>query len=183
MVDTVADIRAWLAENHTQMKSVWLVTHKKCVPKCYLSRDEVLDELLCFGWTDGLRRQLDEHRTMQLISPRRNHAWAASYKERAARLEAEGRMTDAGRALIQKSKALGLWDSDDGVDKLIVPADLSEALHSAGSDAQAFFDRQAPSRRRNVLRWISGAKTQSTRTSRIAQAAELAARGERVPHM
>ena len=182
-VKSAADVRAWLADNHKQLESVWLVTYKKSVPKHYVGREEILDELLCFGWIDGLRRQLDEHRTMQLISPRRSHAWTATYKERAARLEAESRMTNAGRALIQKSKAMGLWDCDDGVDQLIVPADLSEALRAAGSDARAFFDGQAPSRRRNVLRWISGAKTQKTRTSRISQTADLASRGERVPHM
>ncbi len=184
MVESASDVRAWLTDNHAQMESVWLVTCKKCVPKYYVSREEVLDELLCFGWIDGIRRQLDEHRTMQLISPRHSHAWAASYKKRAAQLEAEGRMTDAGRALIQKSKELELWDCDDGVDKLTVPADLSEALRAAGRrDARAFFDNQAPSRRRNVLRWISKAKTQKTRTNRITQTAKLASRGERVPHM
>lgn len=61
------DLRAWLMANHQQEESIWLVTYKKSVPDFYVSRWEVLDELICFGWIDGIRRKLDENKTMQLI--------------------------------------------------------------------------------------------------------------------
>lgn len=54
------------------------MTYMKIVPGKFVDRWDVLNELLCFGWTDGLRRKLDEFRTMQLISPRRQQAWAQS---------------------------------------------------------------------------------------------------------
>jgi hypothetical protein len=54
----------------------------KNVPDQFIDRWDVLDELLCFGWTDGLRRKLDDNRTMQLISPRRQQAWALTDRAR-----------------------------------------------------------------------------------------------------
>ena len=85
-----AELHEWLLKNHTQKESVWLVTFKKAVPEKYVSVQEVLDELLCFGWIDGIRRKLDETRTMQLISPRKVEHWSQTYKVRFAKLEQQG---------------------------------------------------------------------------------------------
>ena len=90
------ELRAWLSAHQQQEESVWLVTYKKHVTDKYLSTSEVLDELLCFGWIDGIRRKLDADRTMQLIGPRRMQHWAKTYKDRAARLIEEGKMEPAG---------------------------------------------------------------------------------------
>ena len=70
-ITSVEDLRNWLIDNHNQDKGVWLVTFKKCEITKYVSREEILDELLCFGWIDGIRRKLDEKKTMQLITKRR----------------------------------------------------------------------------------------------------------------
>ncbi|MEO1238238.1 MAG: YdeI/OmpD-associated family protein [Pseudomonadota bacterium] len=175
-VASAADLRAWLAANHGQEASVWLVTYLAAVPEKYLSRDAVLDELVAYGWIDGIRRKVDSERTMQMISPRKVEYWAQSYKDRAARLEAEGRMAAPGRASVERGKASGLWDFMADVDALIVPDDLAAALTAAGADFEAF----APSYRRNVLRWIKLAKTDATRSKRIQKAAETAARGEKM---
>ncbi|MEM6577751.1 MAG: hypothetical protein AAF678_04610, partial [Pseudomonadota bacterium] len=76
----------WLEHNHAQSESVWLVTWKAAQRDRYVSRDEVLDALLAYGWIDGIRRKLDEARTMQMISPRQQQVWAATYQKRAAKL-------------------------------------------------------------------------------------------------
>ena len=65
----------WLLTAHTQHESVWLVTWKAANRDKYVSRDEVLDALIAFGWIDGRRMKLDEERTMQLIAPRQEQAW------------------------------------------------------------------------------------------------------------
>ena len=83
---------------------------------------------MAFGWIDGIRRKLDDDRTMQLISPRKVQHWAKSYKDRAARLIEEGRMQAPGLASIEAGKASGLWSFMDDVDALIVPEDLRMAL-------------------------------------------------------
>jgi uncharacterized protein YdeI (YjbR/CyaY-like superfamily) len=74
-ITSSAELRDWLLHNHSQKESIWLVTYKKQVPKKYVSIQEVLDELLCFGWIDGIRRKLDTERTMQLITPRKVGHW------------------------------------------------------------------------------------------------------------
>jgi uncharacterized protein YdeI (YjbR/CyaY-like superfamily) len=179
-VSSARELREWLATHHGQPESVWLVTFKKHTGARYVSRDEVLDELLCFGWIDGIRRKLDADRTMQLISPRKVQHWAKSYKDRAARLIDEGRMEAPGLESIRRSREAGLWDFLDDVDALVVPDDLAEALE-ARTDARRHFDAFPPANRRFVLRWIKLARKSETRRRRIARIAELASRNERLP--
>jgi len=179
-VSSPAELRAWLEENHAQQESVWLVTWKKATGERYVSRDQVLDELLAFGWVDGVARALDEQRTMQLVSPRRAPHWAASYKRRVARLTDEGRMHPAGLRGVEEAKASGAWNLMDDVDDLVVPADLAEAL--AGTPgAEQGFAAIPPSSRRFTLRWLKLARTEATRAARVARITELASRGERLP--
>lgn len=148
----------------------------------YVSIAEVLDEILCFGWIDGIRRKLDENRTMQLLAPRRTQHWAKSYKDRVARLQSEGRMHPAGLQAIAESQRNGLWDAMDDIDALLMSEDLVEAL-AARPPAALNFDAFSTSSRRNVLRWIKRAKTPETRAKRIEQTTVLAARNEKVPQM
>lgn len=181
-IASLEELRAWLGDHHTRDEGAWLVRYKKAVPGKFVDRLAVLDELLCWGWVDGLVRKLDDERTMQLISPRRQQAWAQSYKDRAARLEAEGRMQPPGRAAIERSKELGLWDATAAVDALIVPDDLRSALR-LNPAAEQYFDGAAPSYRRNVLRWSSTAKKPETRAKRLDIIVALSGRGEKVPQM
>ena len=180
VVENQADLREWLLEHHQQEASVWLVTYKKSEKEKYVSREEVLDELLCFGWIDGIRRKRDEKTSMQLIAPRKAQHWAKSYKERAAKLMQEGKMHAAGQASIDRGKASGLWHFMDDVDALILPEDLKSAL-KALPPATTFFDSINPSSKRFVLRWIKLAKTEKTRKSRILKIAQLSAKGEKLP--
>lgn len=169
----------WLERNHTRPDSLWLVTWKAQHRDLYLSREVVLDALIAYGWIDGRRMKLDEGRVIQLISPRKQQAWAQSYKTRAAKLEAEGRMRPAGRAALLAGMESGKWTQSDPVDALIDPEDLVEALEACS--AEAWWRAAAPSYRRNILRWIAGAKQPQTRLKRIAVAAAAAAKGEKVP--
>ena len=167
-------------DHHTQNASVWLVTFKKAEKHKYVSRGEVLDELLCFGWIDGIRRKLDDKRTMQLISPRKVQHWAKSYKDRASKLISEGRMKAPGLESIEQSKVNGLWNFMDDVDNLIIPDDLTNEL-SKNQDALEFFRGINDSSKRFVLRWIKLAKTESTRKRRIDKIAHLSSKGEKLP--
>ena len=181
-VTSVVGLREWLMCNHTQADSIWLVTFKKHIPSHYVSVDQVLDELLCFGWIDGIRRKLEGDRTMQLVSPRRHQVWAKTYKDRAARLIKDGRMMPEGLAAIAASQRDGLWDEMADVDALLVPPDLEAAL-AAHASAAEWFAATAPSYRRNILRWIKTAKTAPTRDRRIAITVDHAAYGAKVPLM
>ena len=179
-IDSIAKLRNWLIKNHGQTESIWLVSYKKTIPDKYISRWEILDELICFGWIDGIRRKLDEKRTMQLISPRRAEHWAKSYKDRAERLIKEDRLHESGYKSIERSKVKGLWDFMDDVDNLIIPEDLSIAL-SKIEGAYDFFHSINNSSKRFVLRWIKLAKTAKTRNRRIMKIAELSGKRNKLP--
>ena len=179
-VESAEDLRAWLESNHGRERGVWVVTYKKQVPEKYVTTGEVLDELLAFGWIDGIRRKLDEERTMQLITPRRAQHWSKTYKDRVAKLEAEGRMAAPGRAAVAAGKASGLWNFLDDVDALVQPPDLVAAFADfPGSRAR--FEAFGPATQRFALRWIKLAKTDKTRRKRVRETARLAQLGQKVP--
>lgn len=173
------ELHAWLESSHTQQASVWLVTFKKAVAEKYVSREQVLDELIAFGWIDGIRSAIDEVTTMQLVSPRQTKPWAKSYKDRAERLTTEGRMHASGLASVTLAKSSGAWDEMNDVDALLIPNDLLRALKNTGQ-ALAYFEEFPPSARRNILRWINTAKTPETRVKRIKETAVAAQNNIRV---
>lgn len=173
------DLWDWLAIHHGQVESVWLVTWKAQHPARYVSREAVLDALIAHGWIDGRRLKLDSERTMQHISPRRQQEWAKSYKVRAARLIAEGRMQQGGMAALEAGQKGGRWSETDPVDALIDPPDLTEALATSGGST--WWQTAAPSYRRNVLRWIASAKQVETRNKRIIIVSAHAANSKKVP--
>ena len=175
-------LRDWLAAHHGQEESVWLVRWLKGAGARSVPIDAILDELLCWGWVDGLARKFDAERTLRLASPRRHQRWTRTYKERAARLIAEGRMQPSGYAAIAEAKRTGGWDELDHVDDLLEPPDLAAALDAVPA-ARKWWDASAPSYRRNVLRWLALARTPATRGTRVARTAQLSARGEKVPQM
>lgn len=179
-VTSFDELFGWLERNHTQKDSIWIVTYKKHIEEKYVSTSEILDAVLCFGWIDGIRRKLDDNKTMQLISPRKAQHWTKSYKERAAKLIAAGKMQEAGMQLIDDSKASGLWNFMDDVDSLIMPDDLVTALQEY-PEATENFNAFNPSSKRNMLRHIKLAKTDKTRQKRIKQLSELASLGKKLP--
>jgi uncharacterized protein YdeI (YjbR/CyaY-like superfamily) len=169
----------WLGLHHARPDSIWLVTWKAAHPDRYVSREAVLDALIAHGWIDGRRLKLDDARTMPLISPRKQQAWAQSYKDRTARLEAEARMHPSGRAADILGQQSGRWHDYDPVDAFFDPDDLMDALEMRG--ATTWWRTAAPSYRRNVLCWIAGATREATRRARIETVAAAASRGEKVP--
>lgn len=177
-VKSQADLRSWLELHHARPEGIWLTTFKASEGAAYVSRDQVLDELLCFGWIDGRRRKLDDTRTQQWISPRRAQHWAQIYKDRAEALIAGGLMAPPGYAAIERSREEGLWDFMADVDALIYPEDLEAAFDP---NSRNIFSGFPPSAQRFTLRWIKLAKTPATRAKRITETVACAARGEFVP--
>ena len=180
-VASVAELRAWFEANHERDEGIWLVTWKKSEGARYVGREDVLDACIAFGWIDGARRKHDDPaRTMQLLTPRRAQHWAQTYKDRAARLEAEGSMHEAGRAAVARSKREGLWDFMADVDALVVPDDLAAAFATRPGSRDRF-EAFGASSQRFALRVVKLAKTQSTRAKRVEEIARLAERGEKLP--
>lgn len=177
--ESVAEWRSWLEANHDRPTGVFLVSWKAATGRPRMTYEESVEEALAFGWVDSKASVLDEERSMLWFAPRRRGSgWSRSNKERVERLERDGRMTDAGRAVIARAQADGSWTLLDDVENLVVPDDLVDALarHPGAREQWDAFPRSA---RRGILEWIVQARTAGTRERRVAEAAERAAKGER----
>jgi uncharacterized protein YdeI (YjbR/CyaY-like superfamily) len=179
LVPDAAAWRLWLENHHTDSPGVWLVLHKKGGNVTELDYDAALDEALCFGWIDGQVRKRDGESYFQRMTRRvRRSPWSARNVGIVARLEAEGRMTDAGRAAVESAKADGRWDAAyGGQGTAEVPADLAAAI-AAVPAAQAMFDVLTSVNRYAMIYRTNTAKKPETRTARIAGYVEMLARGE-----
>jgi uncharacterized protein YdeI (YjbR/CyaY-like superfamily) len=178
-VETRQEWREWLMNNHTRGVGVWLVSWKRTTGRPALTYEEIVEEALCFGWIDSKANTLDDERSMLTISPRKpGSGWSRPNKERIARLEAAGLMMPAGAAVIERARADGSWTKLDDVENLVVPGDLAAAFAANPGSAEQWeaFPRSA---KRAILDWIVQAKTDTTRSKRVNETAELAARGER----
>ncbi len=174
-----AQWRAWLEANHATSPGCWLVTWKSSTGRATLAYEAGIQEALCFGWVDSQVRSLDDERTALLYTPRKpGSVWASTNKRRIALLEADGRMTDAGRAVVDAAKADGSWTILDDVEAGILPDDLSAAL-TASPAAQAAWDAFPPGARRAMHQWLISAKRPETRAKRVAQIVAEAAAGRR----
>jgi uncharacterized protein YdeI (YjbR/CyaY-like superfamily) len=169
------DLRDWLTENQGASEGVWLATYKKHHAD-HLPWGEAIEELICFGWIDAVVQRVDEDRSAHLVAPRKpGSAWSAVNKEIVARMRGAGLMTEAGEAAIAAAEANGMWAFLDDVERLEVPGDLGAAL----KDLRAVWEAWPRSVRRGTLEWIKTAKTDATRSKRIADVVESAGRGER----
>ena len=102
--------RAWLETNHRDAHAVWLMYWKKDSGRPSLTWSQAVDEALCFGWIDSKVQSVDDDRHVQYFARRRpRSAWSRINKEKVERLVADGRMSDAGTAVIDRAKADGSW--------------------------------------------------------------------------
>ena len=176
---TRAGWRAWLAANHATTPGVWLASWKRPTGWPAVRYEEAVEEALCFGWIDSTVNTLDEERGLQLMTPRRPRSgWTRLNRERVARLEAEGLMTDAGRRAIGVAKDNGWWTISDSVEDLIEPDELAAALDDAPA-ARANWDAFPPSARKQMLWSIVTAAKPETRAKRIAAIVTEALHGRR----
>lgn len=176
---TRAEWRVWLEANHRQDAGVWLAIPKKNSEYKTTPYEDLVEEALCFGWIDGQALRRDEDTTLQRWTPRRPRSpWSARNVGIVARLEAEGRMTDAGRAEVERAKADGRWDAAYGSQATAeMPEDLLAAI-AANPDALAWFDVLTKSNRFALYYRVTQAKRPETRARRIADLVARLARGE-----
>lgn len=174
--------RKWLAANHAVKKAVWLIYYKSASGKPRVSYNDAADEAICFGWIDSKPNILDELRSMQFFARRNPKSnWSKVNKTRVDRLIKEGRMTDAGRSIIEAAKRNGAWDALNEVEKMIIPKDLLIEL-GKNKTAYDFFMAFPRSSKKNILEWIQNAKQAVSRLKRINETVSLAAENIRANH-
>lgn len=167
-LETTAQWRRWLEEHHERSTGVWLVSWRRVTGRAAMTYDEAITEAVAFGWVDSQSKTIDDERSALWFVPRRaGSPWSRTNKERVAKLEAEGRMTDAGRRLVEAAKADGMWSILDDADALVVPEDLGAALAAAG--AHEAWGAQTPGVRRAALTKLALAKRAETRDRYVEQ--------------
>ena len=162
--------REWLRKNHAKVNELWVGFYKTSSDKPSITWKESVDEALCYGWIDGLRQGIDAESYRIRFTPRKaTSIWSKGNTARVAELEAEGRMTDAGRAAFAKRK-----ESKSGVYSFEreTPAELPadwQSRFEKKRKAWSFFSSQAPSYRRVAYHWVMSAKQDATRLRRFEQ--------------
>jgi uncharacterized protein YdeI (YjbR/CyaY-like superfamily) len=162
--------------------SIWLVCYTKKSNKPTLSWSEAVDEALCFGWIDSIRKTIDSESFIQFFSRRKpNGTWSKVNKEKIKQLVDAELMTEAGFESIEKAKQNGSWTILDDVEELIIPSDLEKAFDSQ-TGSKDFFLSLSKSVRKAILQWLVLAKQSETRQRRIIEIAELASQKLKPKH-
>jgi len=177
-----ADWRKWLEKHHASQKEIWLLFYKGQPDKPQVSYDEAVEEALCFGWIDSVIQKIDDEKYVRKITPRKKGSrWSTLNKKRVAAMIQAGKMTDAGRAVLDFSDADDEYErSAERAKKNITPPPFLERRLKQNRKAWEYFQSLAPSYRRNYIGWITAAKTEETREKRIAEAITLLARNEKL---
>ena len=109
--ETREQFEAWMHEHHESAPGVWLLVAKKGAPYATITRNDLVEVGLMYGWIDGLVHSVDEHCYAQRFTPRRARSvWSLRNVDIVERLTAEGRMQPRGQAEVDAAKADGRWD-------------------------------------------------------------------------
>lgn len=171
--------RLWLAKNHLQKDAVWVVFYKQKAGKPTLKWSNAVDEALCFGWIDSVKKTLDEERSIQFFSKRKPQStWSKINKDKVQKLIDTKQITKAGLQTIETAKQNGSWTILDEVEKLIIPKDLETELKTK-VNSMDFFLSLSRSKRKAMLQWLVLAKREETRQKRIIEIVKNAEQGKK----
>lgn len=178
-----AEFRTWLEKNHDKEKELSVGYYKKDSGKANMSWAQSVDEVLCFGWIDGVRRRIDEISYSIRFTPRKPKSiWSAVNIKRIGELTERGLMRPAGL------KAFSLRDEKRSVVYAYEkePQELDAASlkqFRANKKAWAFFQKQAPWYQRTSTHWLLSAKREETRAKRLATLIEDSSNGLKIPSL
>lgn len=177
---TQAAFRAWLEKNHDRTTELWVGFWNKASGKKGMTYPEAVDEALCWGWIDGIKKKVDDERYTNRFTPRKPVSkWSDVNLRRYAELEAAGRVTAPGKAAFArydpaKQGAYSFEARPDGF-----PPELEAAFRKHG-EAWTFFQAQPPGYRRTATHWVCSAKREETRLRRLARLVEVSGSGKRI---
>ena len=178
---TPADFRLWLAANHENAQELWVGFYKKETGCPSITWPESVDEALCFGWIDGIRKRLDEESYVIRFTPRKARSiWSAVNIGRVAELAREGRMQPAGIAAFKRraddKSAIYSYEQR----KRAAFDEAAERQFRANAKAWEFFQAQPPWYRKTATYTVISAKREETRQKRLAALIADSAAGRRI---
>ena len=178
---TPAAFRAWLEAHHASSTELLVGFYKKASGKPSITWPESVDEALCFGWIDGVRRSVDDERYTIRFTPRKARSTCSGVNiKRVGELTKLGRMRPAGLAAFERREAARSQvyayeqRSEAALD------DDAERAFRANAKAWTFFEAQPPWYRRTAIYWVMTAKQEATRRRRLATLIEDSAHGRRI---
>ena len=180
---TAADFRAWLHAHHDHETELLVGFHKKGSGRPSMTWPESVDEALCYGWIDGVRRSLGEDSYTIRFSPRRRGSiWSNVNMAKVAALLDAGRMMPAGIAVWERrdpeKSGIYVFERNDPV---TFDAEM-ERRFKRSRGAWTYFQAQPPGYRRQATHYVTSAKRPETRERRLEALIECSARGERLPY-
>ncbi|HEX5323250.1 MAG TPA: YdeI/OmpD-associated family protein [Capsulimonadaceae bacterium] len=173
--------RAWLAQNHEKESELWVGFHKKKTGQPSLVWAESVEQALCFGWIDGIRKTVDEQRFLIRFTPRRSKsAWSKINVEIAKRLIEQGLMEEAGLREARAAEEDGRWQATYNPPSTSeTPADLQKEL-LANPAAMEFYHTLSKRNLYAIHYRIESAKRPETRQKRVREFVEMLSRGEKL---
>jgi len=174
------DFRRWLEKHHRTRDELWVGYWKKATGKPSMTWPESVDEALCFGWIDGLRKSIDAEAYMIRFTPRRPRSnWSLVNIARVAVLTDEGRMAPAGLDAYEARdpERSGVYSFER--DEARFTPEQKRALE-ANAEAWAFWKAQPPGYRKQATAWVTSAKREETRARRLSRLIEDSAQGLRI---
>lgn len=178
-----AELRKWFVGHHATANELWVGYYKKGASKPSITWPESVDEALCYGWIDGIRKSIDESSYQIRFTPRRpGSVWSAVNIQRAQALIDQGRMQPAGLEAFQarQENRSGIYSYEQRRDQLAEPY---QRLLKKNKAAWDFFQAQTPSYRKTVGWWVVSAKKEETRLRRLEKLIAYSARGQTLPEM
>ena len=177
---TPADFRTWLEKNHTTATELWVGFYTKDSGKPSITWPESVDQALCFGWIDGIRKRVDEISYQIRFTPRRRGSiWSAINIKRAKQLVEQRRMRPTGlKAFAARvENKSGIYSYEQRTAELQEPYAAHLKKNKAASN---FFQRQPLSYKKMIGWWIISAKKEETRLARLAKLIIESAKGKRL---
>jgi uncharacterized protein YdeI (YjbR/CyaY-like superfamily) len=169
-----AAFRAWLEAHHASASELWVGYHKRASGTPSMTWPESVDEALCFGWIDGLRRRVDDERYAIRFTPRRSGSvWSRVNLGRVEALIAEGRMRPPGLAAYRRRRPSDEESDERPPDQ--PPEPYASVFRERNEAAWTYFMAQSPSYRRTAVGWVLSAKREETRLRRLEQIIEASA--------
>ncbi|MBD0283040.1 MAG: YdeI/OmpD-associated family protein [Thermoleophilaceae bacterium] len=179
---TPEEFRAWLERNHESASELLVGFHKKGSGRPSITWPEAVEQALCFGWIDGVRRRLDDESYTIRFTPRKpSSTWSRVNLEKVEELKRRGLMRPAGlRAYEQRrEEKTGIYSYEQR-EAAELPAEYEERLR-ANAAAWQYWSARPPSYRKAATWWIVSAKREETRDRRLAQLLEHSEKGRTVP--
>jgi uncharacterized protein YdeI (YjbR/CyaY-like superfamily) len=176
---TSKSLNTWLRNNHDKKDQLFVKIYKKGSGISSVTWNDVVIEVLCWGWIDGVKKSFDEHAYLQRITPRKSKSlWSKINTRHVERLIEQGRMQEPGLVHVRAAQQDGRWENAYAPpSEIVFPSDFEEALIPHPS-AQQFFNSLSKSSRNVIAYGLTTAKKSETRQRRFDKFLDMMIREE-----